>query len=69
MLGTNDYSKNGSAFFGVFQGSAVDDVYLPSTLKRIEYNAFGDCRNLKRLVLPDKLEHIGRCCFRARCGK
>ena len=63
VLCTDDYIKNGSAFYGFFQSSAAEEVRLPSTLKRIEYNAFRDCRNLKRLVLPDKLEHIGRCCF------
>ena len=46
VLGTDDYSKNGSAFYGVFQGSAVEEVHFPSTLKRIEYNAFRNCRNL-----------------------
>ena len=63
MLGTNEYKEFDSELFGVFQGSAVEEVRLPSTLKRIEYNAFRGCRNLKRLVLPDKLEYIGRHCF------
>ena len=36
---------------------------LPSTLKRIEYNAFKGCKNLKGIALPRGLEYIGSMCF------
>lgn len=36
---------------------------LPSTLKRIEYDAFRDCKKLKRIRLPDSLETIRWGCF------
>ena len=32
-------------------------------LKRIEYNAFKNCKNLKSINLPDSLEYIGKQCF------
>lgn len=36
---------------------------LPRTLKRIEYSAFEDCRNLKGILLPERLEFIGKRVF------
>ena len=36
---------------------------LPSTLKRIEYYAFQNCRELKRIAFPDGFEYVGRYCF------
>ena len=39
-LGTNQYTKNGGFWAGVFYASALECVELPSTLKRIEYGAF-----------------------------
>ena len=47
----------------MFERSAVEHVELPSTLKRIEYNAFNGCKDLKSISLPDKLEYIGETCF------
>ena len=63
VLGTDKYTGSGIPFCGVFQESAVEDVRLPSTLKRIEYYAFQNCKNLKKIVLPDKLEYVGQYCF------
>ena len=39
-LGTDEYTKEGKMWAGVFYGSAVGSVTFPFTLKRIEYNAF-----------------------------
>ena len=36
---------------------------MPSTLKRIEYNTFYGCENLKSINLPERLEYIGKKCF------
>ena len=49
--------------YGVFQESGVERIEMPSTLKRIEYNAFQSCKRLKSITLPDKLEYVGECCF------
>ena len=49
-LGTDEYPEDKSRrWFGVFGESSVEHVELPSTLKRIEYCAFMDCRNLKSI--------------------
>ena len=63
VLGTNEYPKYSGMYCGAFQRSAVERVELPSTLKRIEYSAFEECKNLKNIQLPDRLECIGKWCF------
>ena len=59
MLGKDEY-HNGKELYGVFEGSAIEDLKLPTTLKRIEYSTFKSCKNLKRVNLAGKLEYIGR---------
>ena len=48
---------------GVFEGSALERVYFPSTLIRIESNAFRNCKNMKKVLLPGELQYIGSACF------
>lgn len=48
----------------MFGESALEYIKLPSTLKRIEYAAFYGCRSLKSITLPDRLEYIGKYCFK-----
>lgn len=48
-LGTDQYPDDGGLFYGVFEESALESVKLPPTLKRIEYNAFAQCKSLKRI--------------------
>ena len=62
MLGVDEYPKKG-AYYGVFQDSAIEEVTLPSTLRKIEYNAFRNCKYLKSIALPRNLEKIGTGCF------
>ena len=62
MLGTNDH-PGGKDWAGVFTDSALESVKLPSTLKRIEYGAFEYCERLRKVQLPNGLEHIGDSCF------
>lgn len=40
VLGTDEYMDDGKSWYGVFEASSVEWVDLPTTLKRIEYNAF-----------------------------
>ena len=63
ILGTDECTPDGRPWYGVFQDSALESIELPSTLRRIEYNAFQSCKRLKSITLPDKLEYVGECCF------
>ena len=63
MIGTDEYDDDGGIWPGVFMRSALENIEFPSTLKRIEYCAFENCKSLKSITLPDKLEYIGECCF------
>ena len=40
VLGTDEYADDDTMFHGVFEESALENVYLPDTLRRIEYCAF-----------------------------
>ena len=60
VLGTDEYTDDGKLLYGLFEESSVECVELPSTLKRIEYRAFEDCKNLRHITLPDRLEYIGK---------
>lgn len=42
---------------GAFSGAAIETIHLPSTLKKIEANAFV-CRNLKSITIPASVEYI-----------
>lgn len=62
-LGTDEYPDDDGCWDGVFEGSALESITLPSTLRRIEYSAFKFCERLKAVLLPDGLETIGTSCF------
>lgn len=62
-IGTDEYSDSNEMWVGAFQESTLENVELPSTLKRIEYNTFQGCENLKNILFPRQLEHIGVCSF------
>ena len=49
MLKNDGYPDSDGRLCGIFEESAVEYVELPSTLKRIERNAFRDCKNLKNI--------------------
>ena len=49
---------------GAFQRSEVESVRLPSTLGKLEYATFLDCKKLQHVDLPGRLEEIGANCFR-----
>ena len=60
VLGTDEYDTDGEMRHGVFGYSAVQDVRLPATLKRIEYRAFEGCMDQRELTHPEGLEFIGK---------
>ena len=47
----------------MFAWSAVESITFPSTLKRLEYQTFWYCKNLKRVEIPNGIEQIGEECF------
>lgn len=63
MLGTNEHTNDDDWEYGVFGECALENIELPSTLKKIECRAFQGCEGLKSIELPDGLETVGRYCF------
>ena len=55
----DEYTNDGNWWCGVFENSALEDVFFPSTLKRIEYSVFEGCKSLRSINLPERLEFIG----------
>jgi hypothetical protein len=41
----------------------MKDIFLPNNIKRIESNAFLNCKNLLEITLPSTLEYIGENAF------
>ena len=62
-LGTDQYPDTGEVWLGLFEGSTLENIKLPSTLKRIEDRVFKDCKSLKSVSLPERLEYVGKWCF------
>lgn len=50
--------------YGVFEKSALKNLQLSSTLRNIGCSAFQDCKAMRHIRLPDRLESIGERCFR-----
>ena len=46
-----------------FAYSAIENVNLPSTLKRLEQSTFQRCVHLKSVEIPHGVEYIGQACF------
>ena len=59
VLGTDERADDGGAYLGVFEKSALRRVELPPTLRRMQHNAFRDCRDLKGVRFPEGLEVVG----------
>lgn len=49
--------------WSAFRESALESVSLPSTLKRVESNAFNECVHLRTVALSEGIESIGLVCF------
>lgn len=47
----------------VFECTAIENIRIPSTLKRLEAETFSWCENLKSVVIQDGTECIGEMCF------
>ena len=56
VLGADTYPDDYKIRRGVFEKSALEHIELPSTLRRIEQNAFRECRSLRDIRLPDRLD-------------
>lgn len=52
---SNFVNRNGKFEVG---NDSLKRIVLPSTLKKIEYNAFTHCPNLSEIVIPDSLRKI-----------
>lgn len=63
VLGTNDRHSNGDMWSGAFEGSALENVELPSTLRVLWDRTFKNCKGLKNILLPNGLRFIGEKCF------
>lgn len=61
VLGTE--TKNEEDGRGVFSGSALKSVVVPSTVKRVGSYCFYGCQHLTDVTLSRGLEVIGRRCF------
>ena len=46
-----------------FSGSAIENITVPSTLKKIEVGTFSWCCCLKSVEIPNGVEHIENECF------
>lgn len=57
-LGSDDYLCTGA-----FQDTALENIKLPSTLKKLGCWAFFGCGSITNVALPDGLEYLGRRCF------
>lgn len=58
VLGTDECVAGYIMYTGVFYKSALENIELPSTLKKIKSGAFSECKYLKSIKLPGCLEHI-----------
>ncbi|KAL7716021.1 Leucine rich repeat protein bspa family [Entamoeba marina] len=47
----------------LFEGSDIETLTLPNTVKHIGYNCFSRCFNLKQIELPNSIISIGSNCF------
>jgi hypothetical protein len=47
-----------------FYNSAITAIELPDTVEEIEDNAFGECYNLEKIVIPASCKKIGEAAFK-----
>lgn len=56
---------------GAFEGSLIESIELPETLKRLEAGAFTRCDELVEINVPGTLSEVGNClafeCQNLRC--
>ncbi len=67
------YRDDGSHYFdsfsekmvckGVFEDSAIEEIELSTSIRVIRDYAFANCKNLRRVILPEGLVYIGRGAF------
>lgn len=49
VLGEDSYYSDGDAYPGVFENSGLRRIKLPTTLRRLEYSVFKDCKSLRNV--------------------
>ena len=63
ILGAKEIIRGRECVGGVFYGSGVESISIPSTLKRIETATFDGCKQFRSIEIPDDVEYIGESCF------
>lgn len=46
-----------------YQNDTLEEVVIPSTLKKVGNYAFYNCRNLKKIIIPSSVEELGEGAF------
>lgn len=62
-LGSAEQTPEGRFYEGVFERSALEEVVLPGTLRRVFGRAFRGCAALRGVELPAGVESVGEGCF------
>ena len=47
-----EYSTSNGVRYGFMSGSAIEEFEIPSSVERIETNAFNSCKSLKKIIIP-----------------
>ena len=66
-IGEKAFNINGDGYRPI-RRNELEEIVLPSTLRRIGENAFSGCRSLRSITLPDGVTEIGDNAFTS-CGK
>ena len=64
-IGTDEYKDDDDTGSGAFEDSGLRKIRLSSTIKRIGFSAFKDCKSLRTVEFSEGLEVIGTQAF---CG-
>ena len=58
-IGTDEYKNDNDTGSGAFEDSGLRKIRLSSTIKRIGFSAFKDCKSLRTVEFSEGLEVIG----------
>ena len=57
------FPSNLKSLNGSFLGSGIEEIVIPSSVKKIEMGVFQGCENLTRIEIPNSVTSIGKCAF------